>query len=101
AQSVAVLRQTRGQPALRCKIQLHEHQFKTALGSNNTDLEGILSSRRVPGSALVSRNSPPNSLARCFMPPMPTPTLSGRRSATLLSIPLPSSSTDPTISPSF
>src|SRR6202043_986487 len=53
----------------RYKIQVNEHQRKTALGSSNTDLEGILSSRRVPGSALVSRNSPPNSLARCFMPP--------------------------------
>src|SRR6266404_7879846 len=49
----------------RRKIQVYEHQCKTALGSSNTDLEGILSSRRVPGSALVSRNSPPNSLARC------------------------------------
>src|SRR5258708_25205302 len=83
------------------KPRVHTHPPNTGLASRNAELHGIMSSRRVPGAALVSRNSPPNSLARCFMPPIPTPMLSGRSSAIFLSIPLPSSSTDATISPSL
>src|SRR5437899_10681276 len=44
----------------RRKIQVYEHQRKTALGSSNTDLEGILSSRRDSGTSLFKRLSPPN-----------------------------------------
>src|SRR5437879_5070307 len=76
-------------------------QDRMAVGCRNTERHGIMSSTRVPGWALVNRSSPPNSLARCFMPPMPTPTLSGCSSAILLPIPLPSSRTATTIIPSF
>src|SRR5258708_5206598 len=83
------------------KPRVHTHPSNTGLASRNAELHGIMSSSSVPGAALVSRNSPPNSLARCFMPPIPTPMLSGRSSAIFLSIPLPSSSTDATMSPSL
>src|SRR5216684_2670007 len=54
-------------------------------------LVGITTSTSVPGLALARRNSPPNSLTLCRIPPIPIPMLPGRNSITLSSTPLPSS----------
>jgi hypothetical protein len=40
-------------------------------------IKGIKISTSAPGSALLIRNSPPNSIALCFIPLIPTPRLSG------------------------
>ena len=61
---------------------------------------GILTSTRMPGLQFSRRNSPPNSFARCRIPPKPTPMLSGRPSITPALIPLPSSRTLTIKSPS-
>src|SRR5258708_30642161 len=70
------------------KPRVHTHPPNTGLASRNAELHGIMSSSRVPGAALVSRNSPPNSLARCFLPPLPTPMPSAPSTASLFAIPL-------------
>ena len=55
---------------------------------------GITTSTIVPGDAFRSRKSPPSSLTRCLMPPMPTPMLPGRKSAISSGTPTPSSRTE-------
>ncbi len=64
-----------------CEGEAEGHQLETQAGveiSSTWRREGITTSTMVPGLAFARRRRPPSSVTRCRMPPIPTPTLSGR-----------------------